>query len=355
MASLHRNFLSGTITDNPLLIAGTTINSAEFANLPAVASPDYMWLVLDPTAVAGNPELVKVTAHTASATSITVTRGQQSTTARQHLLSTIWRAVFTKNDAEASLLAQSGVAAGDLLYASSATSVTRLPIGVGTTVLHGGGSAPSYSQIVAGDIASDAVTTAKILNLNVTTAKIADLGVTTAKIADVNVTTGKIADLNVTTGKIADKAVTGPKMLPTLCQVSMSAAQSITNNSNTALSFDTEDLDALGWHAGGSPTLITPTIAGWYEVRLIGQWQADTDFSRIQIDLQKGGVSVTPQLWDRNFLGSPHQVLGFNATSHLIQMNGTTDNFRVVVLQINTSTGANTVNAVLTVRLVYPT
>ena len=70
----------------------------------------------------------------------------------------------------------------------------------------------------ASNLASDSVTTVKILNANVTTAKIADANVTTAKILDANVTAGKLAsdsvttakilNANVTTAKIADDAVT---------------------------------------------------------------------------------------------------------------------------------------------------
>ena len=61
-------------------------------------------------------------------------------------------------------------------------------------------------------IANNAVTLAKIADVNVTTAKIANDAITTAKIADVNVTTAKIADVNVTTAKIADDAVTLAKL-----------------------------------------------------------------------------------------------------------------------------------------------
>jgi hypothetical protein len=47
--------------------------------------------------------------------------------------------------------------------------------------------------LAAAGLASDSVTTAKILNSNVTTAKIADLNVTTVKLADSAVTAAKIA------------------------------------------------------------------------------------------------------------------------------------------------------------------
>ena len=68
------------------------------------------------------------------------------------------------------------------------------------------------NMITTAMLQSNAVTTAKITDLNVTTGKLADNAVTTAKIADVNVTTAKIADLNVTTGKIADSAITSAKI-----------------------------------------------------------------------------------------------------------------------------------------------
>ncbi len=64
----------------------------------------------------------------------------------------------------------------------------------------------------AATIATDAVTTTKILNANVTAGKLASDAVTTVKILDSNVTTAKIADANVTTVKILDANVTLAKM-----------------------------------------------------------------------------------------------------------------------------------------------
>lgn len=61
-------------------------------------------------------------------------------------------------------------------------------------------------------IAANAVTTAKMALLSVTTAIINDLAVTTGKIADLAVTTAKINDLAVTTGKLASGAVTATKL-----------------------------------------------------------------------------------------------------------------------------------------------
>lgn len=101
MAAIYSNAQSGTTTTSPLLIAGTTLASAAFANLPTISSPDTLWLTLDPTGVAGLPEIVQVTAHTAASTSCTIVRAQQSTVARQHLVGTIWRHSATKSDWDA--------------------------------------------------------------------------------------------------------------------------------------------------------------------------------------------------------------------------------------------------------------
>ena len=118
-----------------------------------------------------------------------------------------------------------------------------LAVGAGTGLSVGADSVGiSAGGVSATELASNAVTTVKILDANVTEAKIADLAVTTLKIANsavddaklasnavttvkilnANVTaaklaadsveTAKIADLNVTEGKLAANAVTSAKI-----------------------------------------------------------------------------------------------------------------------------------------------
>jgi hypothetical protein len=84
------NFCSGTITNNPLAAGGTTLNSAALANLPAIGSSEHCVLVLDPLGAGAGPEIVHVTAHTASATSATIARGREGTTGVQHATGTAW-------------------------------------------------------------------------------------------------------------------------------------------------------------------------------------------------------------------------------------------------------------------------
>lgn len=92
------NLQSGVLSADPG--TGTTLASGNFANLPLVAAPNTMRLVLDPDGVAGTPEIVIVTAHTAFATSVTVTRGAEATyggfAARAHAVDTVWRHVITR-------------------------------------------------------------------------------------------------------------------------------------------------------------------------------------------------------------------------------------------------------------------
>lgn len=128
MTATYSNFQAGTTSTSPLVIAGTSLDSAMFAGLPAIAFPDYMWLTLDPPGVAGLPEIVQITAHAATSTNVTIVRAQQGTVARQHLAATIWRHSSTKADYH-ELPFRKLTTTGDTLYASAANTTARLPIG----------------------------------------------------------------------------------------------------------------------------------------------------------------------------------------------------------------------------------
>jgi hypothetical protein len=92
----------------------------------------------------------------------------------------------------------------------------------GTTGHSHDGTTGEGPQIAAGGLASNAVTTAKILDANVTTAKIANSNVTLAKMAansvdsdqyvDGSIDTAHIGNLQVTTAKIAADAIDGTKL-----------------------------------------------------------------------------------------------------------------------------------------------
>lgn len=122
-ARLHKNFLDGNI-DVELSAAGTTLSSPGLADVPAISGGDYMPIVLDPDEANGAPEIVYITAHTASATTATITRAQEGTVARIHPNASAW--------AHAPLAADISLpvtAAGDLLVATGAGTVVPLAIG----------------------------------------------------------------------------------------------------------------------------------------------------------------------------------------------------------------------------------
>jgi hypothetical protein len=87
---VRQNFLSGVVDDNPLGSGATTLTSSALASLVAVGSTQHLAITLDPGATAGAPEIVYVTAHTASATTATILRGREGTTARAHNQNVPW-------------------------------------------------------------------------------------------------------------------------------------------------------------------------------------------------------------------------------------------------------------------------
>lgn len=100
MARKFQNLVRGTTTNNPLASGGTSLTSAELAALVAVASPEVLAITLDPESVNGDPEIIEVTAHTAAATSATITRAKESTVARAHPAGTDWVHSLTKQDSD---------------------------------------------------------------------------------------------------------------------------------------------------------------------------------------------------------------------------------------------------------------
>jgi alpha-tubulin suppressor-like RCC1 family protein len=85
-------------------------------------------------------------------------------------------------------------------------------------------------QINAATLATDAVETAKIKDLNVTTGKLALLAVDTAQLAAGAVETAKIEDLNVTTGKLALLAVGAAQLAASAVEAAKIATSAVTTD-----------------------------------------------------------------------------------------------------------------------------
>jgi hypothetical protein len=210
MAQIYRNFLSGVTTDNPLLIGATSFNSTALAALPVIAAPDVMYVTLDPEGVDGAPEIVTITAHSSSATSATITRAAQSTTARQHLVGTAWSVAPTQADMD-ELPFRKMTAKGDLIVATAANTATRKAVGSDGYPLVARASdstGVAYEQLSTTGIADSAITSVKIADGTIATADLADGAVTSAKIANGTIVTDDLADSSVTAAKIAAGAIT---------------------------------------------------------------------------------------------------------------------------------------------------
>lgn len=71
----------------------------------------------------------------------------------------IWVGILLGSAVGTVYLSNPMTTAGDIIYGGASGTPTRLAIGGSNTVLHGGGSAPSYSAVVEGDISLTDVTT----------------------------------------------------------------------------------------------------------------------------------------------------------------------------------------------------
>jgi hypothetical protein len=184
---------------------------------------------------------------------LTLTRAQDDTTAQTHASGATIYPVFTANDAdEANELVAKLTTKGDLLV-TTGSALNRLAVGTNDYSLLADSSATNgvaWKQIPAAGIASDAVTTAKILNANVTAAKLASDSVETAKIVDNAVTQAKLADrvigsaeydnmtLNAQTGTTYTLVLTDAHKLVTLSNAS---AITLTVPTNSSVAFEIGD------------------------------------------------------------------------------------------------------------------
>lgn len=208
MAAFTRRQFAGaavaTTTTGSINASATTVGITANTGWPSVAGVQF-YVVIDP----GTSVEEKCLA-TISGTTLTLTRGQDDTTAASHASGATIYPVFTANDAdEANEVASKLTTKGDLLV-TSGSALNRLAVGTNDHVLVADSAATNgvkWGQVTATGIASDAVTTAKILDANVTEAKLASGAVTAAKIGTDAVTTVKIQDNAVTQAKLADRTV----------------------------------------------------------------------------------------------------------------------------------------------------
>jgi hypothetical protein len=218
MADIFWNITSGTLSADPGA-SGTTISSAALANLPVVTAPDTLRLTLDPDGVGGQPEVVPITNHAASATTATVIRGDESASGgsvgRAHSIGTKWTVSWTKAHAD-QLPYRLTNAKGDLIVGTGDKAVARLAVGANDLPLVADsttGSGLAYKQLPTAGHADLSITSAKLAADSVIAGKIATGGVSAStQLAAGVVNNAALGALAVDGPKLAAGAVTAGKI-----------------------------------------------------------------------------------------------------------------------------------------------
>lgn len=131
---------------------------------------------------------------------------------------------------------------------------------------------------------------------------------------------------------------------PPACRVYRATSQSITNNSLTVVTFDTERYDTDSMHSTSSLTSrITINTAGIYVVSAHIVWQADTDYTRRLFDLLLNGATIIARKSDESAAHGIANDEGWNLSTQY--KLAAADYVEVRVFQTNTSAGANNVTA----------
>lgn len=76
-----KSSIGSALISSDTTLAGLNVGTV---TLPTIASPDFLTIILDPHGVAGVPEIVHLTTYTSGNASGTISRGQESSTARAH-------------------------------------------------------------------------------------------------------------------------------------------------------------------------------------------------------------------------------------------------------------------------------
>lgn len=100
MPALHLPNIGGEL-DVTLAAADLTLSSPALEALGAIAAPDFLWICVDPDGIRGQPEWMKVTAHTSGAGTATVTRAQEGSTARIHKAKMEWVHTLAPSEVDA--------------------------------------------------------------------------------------------------------------------------------------------------------------------------------------------------------------------------------------------------------------
>ena len=160
---------ASTTTTNSLGISDTSVNLAGTTGWPSSAGVPF-FVVISP----GTSAEEKCSA-TISGSTLSLTRGQDGTTAQTHASGSTIYPVFTAIEAdEANDMASTMTTKGDII-STDGTNINRLAVGTNAYALVADSTATNgikWGQIATAGITDSAVTTAKLADANVTVAKL---------------------------------------------------------------------------------------------------------------------------------------------------------------------------------------
>lgn len=134
---VRQNCLGGKVEDNPLAIGATTLTSAALAAMVAISATQHLSITLDPDGIFGAPEIVWVTAHVAGATTATILRAQEGTTARSHKQDVDWSHGPTAMDDNGIAIAARGyLVANQAMTTATVTVITLTGESFDTHAMH---------------------------------------------------------------------------------------------------------------------------------------------------------------------------------------------------------------------------
>lgn len=294
-----------TSSDTTATLTGDITNWNNTAN-------GAFYMVIDP----GLSTEEKVLVGTRSGSSLSsITRGVDGTTGAAHNAGATCYPVFTATDADqANKVASTLTTKGDLLVTTGSV-LDRLAVGTNDFALLADSSATNgvaWKQIPAAGIATDAVTTAKILDSNVTAAKIAADAVTTVKILDANVTAAKLATDSVVTAKIQDSAVTQAKLADRA--VGSAELDNLTLNAQTGTTYTLVLTDAHKLVTLSNASAISLTVPTNASVAFdIGDQVNLLQLGAGQVTVSGSGVTIRSE-------GSKLKLKGQYATATLVKI-----------------------------------
>jgi len=147
-------------------------------------------------------------------------------------------------------------------------------------------------------------------------------------------------------------AVTSGSIAKPLCRLLQTSAQSIANNTNTAITFTSETIDTDNFfNSGTSTTRITPTKAGYYRVSGSLVMAGVLTYNVVAVFVRKNGSTLLGpggRMGGLGFQGSPAsgpsaQYAAVNCQL-LIDCNGTTDYLELIAFQTNTASAIQNTN-----------